>query len=195
MATRDERRALGFLAVVALLGAAVRTVGVQRFEAETFGLVPPTRRAARAAGHEAGRDAALADRALAAQIAAIDSVRAAPRRSRSGKARKPSGASSRPPGKPTLRRGAGPSEPLDINAASTGDLERLPRIGPALARRIVAWRDEHGPFASLDELRRVRGIGPSTLRLLEPLVTFSGGHRPLLREGTAPSLSPLCTVH
>jgi competence protein ComEA len=49
--------------------------------------------------------------------------------------------------------------PIDVNRASTDELERLPRIGPALAARIVA----HRPFASVDELTRVPGIGPRTL--------------------------------
>jgi hypothetical protein len=49
----------------------------------------------------------------------------------------------------------------------------------ALAKRIVEWRDRHGPFNSPDDLRHVRGIGPSTARLLDSLVTFSGRHRPL----------------
>lgn len=175
MATRDERRALGFLAAIALMGAGVRAVGVHRFEAQ-----------ARGAGPEAPQ-AALADRALEAQLAAIDSVRAAPPRPRAGRARKPSGPSSRRAAAPTLPSQEGPSSPLDINATTAGELERLPRIGPALAQRIVAWREEHGPFASMDDLRHVRGIGPSTVRLLEPLVTFSGGHRPLLSEGAPPS--------
>ncbi|MCD6128238.1 helix-hairpin-helix domain-containing protein [Candidatus Bipolaricaulota bacterium] len=47
----------------------------------------------------------------------------------------------------------------------------LPGIGPALAQRIVAWREEHGPFASLDELLEVPGIGEELLATLRPLVT------------------------
>jgi competence protein ComEA len=60
--------------------------------------------------------------------------------------------------------------PLDLNAASADALERLPRIGPALARRIVDDRAANGPFRSVDELERVRGIGPATLDALRPLV-------------------------
>lgn len=48
---------------------------------------------------------------------------------------------------------------VSLNAASPGELARLPGIGPALARRIVAAR----PFATLDDLLRVSGIGPKTL--------------------------------
>jgi competence ComEA-like helix-hairpin-helix protein len=64
---------------------------------------------------------------------------------------------------------------LDIDRASAEDIERLPRIGPVMARRIVANRDSLGPFKSIEGLRRVKGMGPATLKLLAELVTFSGG--------------------
>jgi competence protein ComEA len=51
-------------------------------------------------------------------------------------------------------------------------LELLPGIGPSLARRIVAERSAHGPFASARELRRVKGIGDRTLKRLEPWLRF-----------------------
>ena len=54
--------------------------------------------------------------------------------------------------------------PIDVNRASTEELERLPRIGPALAARIVA----HRPFSSVEDLGRVPGIGPRTLEGLRP---------------------------
>ncbi|MCB9619308.1 MAG: helix-hairpin-helix domain-containing protein [Sandaracinus sp.] len=56
--------------------------------------------------------------------------------------------------------------PLDLNRATAEELELLPRIGPALAARIVDAR----PFVSIDDLRRVRGIGARTLERLRPLV-------------------------
>ncbi|MDH3284372.1 MAG: helix-hairpin-helix domain-containing protein [Acidobacteriota bacterium] len=55
---------------------------------------------------------------------------------------------------------------VDINSAGVGELETLPGIGPALAKRIVQFRDEHGAFKSVEELLVVKGIGP---RLLEKL--------------------------
>jgi competence protein ComEA len=61
--------------------------------------------------------------------------------------------------------------PMDINQASAGDLELLPRIGPTLAERILEERARGGPFRSVDDLRRVRGIGPRTVELLRPLAT------------------------
>lgn len=48
---------------------------------------------------------------------------------------------------------------LDLNAATLEQLDALPGIGPVLARRILDWRQEHGRFASVDQLREVSGIG------------------------------------
>jgi len=73
-----------------------------------------------------------------------------------------------------LQRPLGPLERVDVDRAAARELERLPRVGPALARRIVAERDAHGPFGSLQGLRRVGGIGPKMLAGLEPHVTFGG---------------------
>lgn len=72
---------------------------------------------------------------------------------------------------------ASPSTPIDLDSATEPEIEALPRVGPALARRIIANRDSAGPFGGLEGLRRVRGIGPATLALLRPLVTFSGQTR------------------
>ena len=66
---------------------------------------------------------------------------------------------------------------IDLDVAAAGEIERLPRVGPALARRIVANRDSLGPFGSLSGLRRVKGMGPATIDRLEHLVTFSGQTR------------------
>jgi len=61
--------------------------------------------------------------------------------------------------------------PLDLNTATAADLERLPGIGPELARRIVAYREAHGPFAAVEDLLQVEGIGPVTLERIRDLVT------------------------
>lgn len=67
-------------------------------------------------------------------------------------------------------RAASPGARLDLNTATAADFETLPRIGPALAARIVALRDQLGGFRSPDDLLRVRGIGAKTLDRLRPLV-------------------------
>lgn len=58
---------------------------------------------------------------------------------------------------------------IDVNSASSAELELLPRIGPALAARIVADRSANGPFRSLDDLQRVKGIGPITVQRMRGL--------------------------
>lgn len=63
------------------------------------------------------------------------------------------------------------SAPVNINTATAEELQTLPRIGPAMAQRIIAWREAHGGFRSVDELDAVPGIGPSMLENLRPLVT------------------------
>jgi len=52
---------------------------------------------------------------------------------------------------------------VDINAADAVALEALPGVGPSIAQAIVEWREANGPFASVDELEDVPGIGPATL--------------------------------
>ncbi len=59
-----------------------------------------------------------------------------------------------------------------VNVASAEELEQLPRIGPSLAQEIVAYRDAHGPFATLDDLSEVSGIGPSILEEIAPFISF-----------------------
>ncbi|MBF1663583.1 MAG: helix-hairpin-helix domain-containing protein [Rothia mucilaginosa] len=63
------------------------------------------------------------------------------------------------------------STPVNINTATAEELQTLPRIGPAMAQRIIAWREAHGGFRSVDELDAVPGIGPSMLENLRPMVT------------------------
>ena len=60
---------------------------------------------------------------------------------------------------------------LNINLALATELQILPRIGPALAERIIAHRELHGPFQTVDGLDDVRGIGPATLDGLRDFVT------------------------
>lgn len=59
---------------------------------------------------------------------------------------------------------------IDLNTATAADLERLPRIGPKTAERILAFRAAFGPLRSVDDLLGVKGIGPKTLDHLRPHV-------------------------
>lgn len=57
---------------------------------------------------------------------------------------------------------------VDINTATQSELESLPGIGPSKARAILEYRQQHGPFQSVDELVKVKGIGPATVERLRP---------------------------
>jgi competence protein ComEA len=59
---------------------------------------------------------------------------------------------------------------IDVNQAQWPELALMPNIGEQLAKRIVADRTERGPFKELEELRRVRGIGPKTLESMKPFL-------------------------
>jgi competence protein ComEA len=59
---------------------------------------------------------------------------------------------------------------VNVNTASLAELETLPGIGPALGQRIIEDREANGPYESVDQLTRVRGIGPTVLEKLRPLV-------------------------
>ena len=61
--------------------------------------------------------------------------------------------------------------PIDLNTAGETALATVPGIGPRRAAAIVADREARGPFASVDDLDRVRGIGPATVEKLRPFVT------------------------
>ncbi|MEC8422148.1 MAG: ComEA family DNA-binding protein, partial [Myxococcota bacterium] len=61
---------------------------------------------------------------------------------------------------------------VDLNTATIADLDALPGIGPAKARTIVNWRDQHGPFTSVDQLDEVPGIGPATIAGLRTRVSI-----------------------
>ena len=65
-------------------------------------------------------------------------------------------------------------QPLDLNQASEAELQRLPGIGPARARAIVAFREEHAGFRSVAQLLRVKGFGRATLRRLRPMLVVQG---------------------
>lgn len=83
------------------------------------------------------------------------------------------GSNPSPPVGPAGTAGAAPTEgaPIDINTASAVELEALSGVGPATAAAIVAHRDEHGPFATVDELLDVRGIGDAKLEQIRPQAT------------------------
>ena len=207
MPTPSEQKALAFVAIVILLGGAVRVLRAGSF-------APPT---------------TLEQQAIARQASAADSATRTAKHGKTASRRKSSrqtrdtmprvvagvasvpGSFARPDdpfshtpyGLPPMRAGFSPpsaridtdirglrpassqasaprySKPvpttlIDLDRASATEIEALPRVGPALANRIVASRDSLGPFGSLQALRRVKGLGAASVARLAPLVSFGG---------------------
>lgn len=67
-----------------------------------------------------------------------------------------------------------PSGVVNINTASAEELQLLPRVGPSLAGRIIAFREANGPFRTVDEIVAVKGIGESSFEKLRPYIVTSG---------------------
>ena len=61
--------------------------------------------------------------------------------------------------------------PVNINTASAKELDALPGIGEVLAQRIIDYRNANGPFQSVDDLIKVKGIGEKTLEKIKPYAT------------------------
>ena len=161
MPTPAERKALFFLAGVILLGASVRVV--------------------RAARDDGAADASTRQ-ALSRQLAAVDSAKRDERGPRASRRGKGGGGARRRQEQAAVAPRADSSTTstplIDLDVAPESEIEKLPRIGPVLARRIVEDRAEHGPFGSMPGFERVRGVGPSLAALLASRVTFSGTARP-----------------
>lgn len=151
------RRQLVLLLVIAVVGAA--GVGIDRWRRanpDVVAYLETIDRAPRPGLGEAvaRRTPAPAREASRASTAAPGSVPTEREPARARRARAPDAA-------PT-------DVPIDVNLASAAELARLPGVGPALAARIVDTRARDGPFASIDDLRRVRGVGAATLERLRP---------------------------
>jgi competence protein ComEA len=178
MPTPSEQKALAFVAIVILLGGAVRIVRAgsspEPTPLEQQGLARQASAADSAAGSAKKKKGRRTVAAASGHPAARNAQ--APPESRSEQLGYP------PPGPRIDVSGMAPikiSSPnlgarIDLDRASAAEMEALPRVGPALAKRLVANRDSVGPFGTLEGLKRVKGVGPATIRLLEPLVTFGG---------------------
>ncbi|MXW65206.1 MAG: helix-hairpin-helix domain-containing protein [Bacteroidetes bacterium SB0662_bin_6] len=172
--TRHEAMALSCLSGLLIIGIIVRQVQQQAI------LLPPDaydeldRIFFERSGMQIGGAADTTSPALAASASEADS----------GKYEAAATASStrEPPGEPS---GSGALH-IDINRAGASELEKLPRIGPKTAERILAFRDAYGAFRSADDLQQVKGIGPKTLELLRPHV-YAGAHPPSVDSSSGDS--------
>lgn len=171
MPTPAERQALLFFAAVAALG-----VGVNAWRAARGG-----ERVVQGSPSDLAAQIARVDSAVA-HSASREAARAALRKRNAEKAAQKRLPASAAPAPAILPSAVGrlPSAVsiIDLDLASATAIESLPRIGPALAARIVANRDSFGPFGSLDGLQRVKGVGAATAKALRDRVTFSGVARP-----------------
>jgi competence protein ComEA len=74
-------------------------------------------------------------------------------------------------GKATMGAMPGKAAPVNINTADEAQLTALQGIGPTKAKAITQYRKDHGPFKSVDDLKKVSGIGEQTLAALKPFIT------------------------
>ena len=206
MPTPSEQKALAFVAIVVLLGGAVRVLRAgsspgptpleQQALARQATAAESAASAAPAGRGRKGRSVRLARPKRGAGPTEVGGVIGYPLGAPSGGQAPMLGRNGFPPpgprididNRPNLQsrlstvRGSSDhsespstrSQPVDLDRASEQEIDVLPRVGPAIAHRIVANRDSFGPFGSLEALRRVKGMGPATLERLSPLVTFSG---------------------
>lgn len=65
-----------------------------------------------------------------------------------------------------------PGTPININTASLEELDRLPGIGPSIAQKIIDFRQENGPFTAIEEVQNVSGIGPAKYEEIKDLITL-----------------------
>lgn len=73
-------------------------------------------------------------------------------------------------GSPSAKSSKSNTPEVDINKAGSDALQILPGIGPALAERIIAYREEQGSFSKVAELDKVKGIGKATLQKIRPMI-------------------------
>jgi competence protein ComEA len=159
MSIRSDHKALVFVGAIAVLGVGVRVV-----------------RAATSSGAPSSQPA------LEHQMQAADSAAKAAKNvkgqgkkktRRAGIARATPADSARSERAPADRKGYVNGR-LDLDVATAAQVDSLPGVSTAMAKRIVADRMQRGPFLNLQRLRRVSGVGPAFVKKIDSLVAFSG---------------------
>jgi competence ComEA-like helix-hairpin-helix protein len=170
-ATSQERLALGVVALLLAAGAGARALGHR-----TSTLTPALYSAGAAAPNGAPGDGSSSE--MVDGMSGLDGMRGrVKRKTEQDKAR------STP---------LAPGEKLDPNTATADDLDRIPRVGHALAERIVQARAARGRFRTLADLDSVSGVGPSVLAQMAPHLTLPPAppSSPAVTSPRSPSSSP-----
>ena len=74
--------------------------------------------------------------------------------------------------KPTASKKKELERPISINTANDEELQLLPRVGPATAKRIIEYRTQNGPFKQVQDIMKVKGIGPKTYEQMATMITL-----------------------
>ena len=90
-------------------------------------------------------------------------------------------AQDKPAPKPA-KAAAAPAGPVNLNTATQAQLETLPGIGAAAAKRIIEYRDKNGKFTKIEQLMNVKGIGEKSFLKLKPMITIGAA----TAEGSSP---------
>ena len=90
-------------------------------------------------------------------------------------------AQDKPAAKPA-KAAAAPAGPVNLNTATQAQLETLPGIGAAAAKRIIEYRDKNGKFTKIEQLMNVKGIGEKSFLKLKPMITIGAA----AAEGASP---------
>ena len=72
---------------------------------------------------------------------------------------------------PAKKASAAEQGKININSASEIELTKIPGVGPALAKRIIEFREQHGPFRRLEDIMKVRGIGEKSYQKMRAYIT------------------------
>ena len=90
-------------------------------------------------------------------------------------------AQDKPAAKPA-KTAAAPAGPVNLNTATQAQLETLPGIGAAAAKRIIEYREKNGKFTKIEQLMNVKGIGEKSFLKLKPMITIGAA----ATEGSSP---------
>lgn len=74
--------------------------------------------------------------------------------------------------KPSAKKKTELERPISINSASLEELQLLPRVGPATAKRIIEYRTQNGPFKQTSDIMKIKGIGPKTYEQMATMITL-----------------------